>query len=378
MKDYSNKKVFLGIDVHKKHYSVTAICDGQVVKKDTIFARPEYLVDYFQKYFPGAAIESAYEAGFSGFHLHRFLEKYGAKNHVIHAAGMEIAVGDRVKTDKRDSLKLAVQLSVGRLQGNFVPSKEREDFRAVTRLRETFLKHRIRIGSQLKAVLFQQGMIPFDHTQKTSVKWIKSILAMEMSLDIRYTVEQYANLWLHITEKITEIDVRLKRQAQEDNHLEKIYKSAPGIGPLAARILANELGDMSQFSNERKLFSYVGVTPSEHSSGEHVRQGHITRQGKAVLRKVLVQSAWIAIRYDYSLFQIYQRIAKTRGGKRAIVAVARHLIGRIRSCFRTEQTYKILRIPDQIDAEISKINIETGELLKDKKNMKNKIFVNCN
>ena len=76
MRNYNNKKVFLGIDVHKKHYSVTAICDGMVVKKDTISAEPERLVSYFQKYFPGAKIESAYEAGFSGFHLHRFLETY--------------------------------------------------------------------------------------------------------------------------------------------------------------------------------------------------------------------------------------------------------------------------------------------------------------
>jgi hypothetical protein len=67
-----------------------------------------------------------------------------------------------------------------------VPSKEREDFRAITRLRETFLRHRIRIGCQLKALLFQQGMIPFDHTQKVSAKWIKSTLSGEMTSDIRY------------------------------------------------------------------------------------------------------------------------------------------------------------------------------------------------
>ena len=79
MINYNNKKVFLGIDVHKKHYSVTAICDGQVVKKDKISAEPERLVGYFQKYFPGAQIESTCEAGFSGFHLHRYLEKMELK-----------------------------------------------------------------------------------------------------------------------------------------------------------------------------------------------------------------------------------------------------------------------------------------------------------
>lgn len=96
---------------------------------------------------------------------------------------------------------------------------------------------------------------------------------------------------------------------------------------------------MSQFASERALFSYTGLTPSEYSSGEHRRQGHISRQGKPILRKILIQCSWVAIRYDSSLREIYERIAKRAGGKRAIVAVARRLVGRIRACFRTKQVY---------------------------------------
>jgi transposase len=365
MKNYIGKKVYFGIDVHKKHYSVTAICDGQVVKKDKLPAQPEILVTYFRKCFSGAVIESAYEAGFCGFHLHRYLENQGIKNHVIHAAGMEIAVGDRVKTDKRDSLKLGIQLSVGRLEGIFVPTKEREDFRTITRLRDSFLKQRIRFGCQLKSLLFLQGMIPHDHTQKVSAKWIKSILTEKMSPDVRYAVNQYANLWLHVTDKIKEVDKQLMNQAHQDEHLEKIYQSAPGIGRLAARILANELGDMSQFPNERKLFRFVGITPSEYSSGEHIRQGHISRQGRSILRRVLVQSAWVAIRHDYALLQVYERIGQKSGGKKAIVAVARRLIGRIRSCFKTGQLYKIQSIPNEVAMNFEALDVdeETGEIL---------------
>lgn len=365
MRNYIGKKVYFGIDVHKKHYSVTAICEGQVVKKDKLPAQPEGLVNYFQKCFPGAVIESAYEAGFCGFHLHRYLEKQGIKNHVIHAAGMEIAVGDKVKTDKRDSLKLGIQLSVGRLEGIFVPTKEREDFRTITRLRDSLLKQRIRFGGQLKSLLFLQGMIPHDHTQKVSAKWIKSILSEELSSDVRYAVNHYANLWIHVTEKIKEVDEQLRTQAHQDEHLEKIYQSAPGVGRLAARILANELGDMSQFSNERKLFRFVGLTPSEYSSGEHVRQGHISRQGRSLLRRVLVQSAWVAIRYDYVLLQAYERIAKKSGVKKAIVAIARRLIGHIRSCFKNDQLYRIQSIPNQALMNIEELEVdeETGEIL---------------
>ena len=75
MKDYTDKKIYLGIDVHKKIYSVTAICEKIVIKKATIAASPDGLVAFCKKYFPCAVIESSYEAGFSGFHLHRVLEK---------------------------------------------------------------------------------------------------------------------------------------------------------------------------------------------------------------------------------------------------------------------------------------------------------------
>ena len=175
MRNYTGKKVYLGIDVHKKTYAVTAICEGRVAKKDTLIADPKRLIAYCHKFFPEAEIESAYETGFCGFCLHRSLEEAGFKNKIIHAAGIEIAAGDKVKTDKKDSLKLATHLSLGRLKGIYVPSKEREDYRALTRVRETFVNHRRRFGCQLKAILFQQGLILYDDGRVVSEKWIKSL-----------------------------------------------------------------------------------------------------------------------------------------------------------------------------------------------------------
>jgi transposase len=158
MKDYTGKKIYLGIDVHKATYAVTALCEKIVAKKATLQANPEGLVTFCKKFFPGATIESAYEAGFSGFHLHRVLEKNGITNLVVHAAGIEVAVGDRVKTDKRDSLKIATQLEANRLRGIHVPSEEREEKRALTRLRDTVVEHRTTTSNQIKALLHQHGL----------------------------------------------------------------------------------------------------------------------------------------------------------------------------------------------------------------------------
>lgn len=159
-------------------------------------------------------------------------------------------------------------------------------------------------------------------------------------------------MWLELNERINEIEKQMACQAKQEGPLEMLYRSVPGIGPIAARTLANELGDMSQFKNERQIFSYAGLTPSEHSSGDHIRQGHISRQGKPILRKILVQSAWITIRVDEHLAQVFNRISATAGSKKAIVAVARHLIGRIRACIRTGSLYICpSKTKEQIESE---------------------------
>lgn len=155
----------------------------------------------------------------------------------------------------------------------------------------------------------------------------------------RTVFEKQRNQWLWLSKELEQLKQKLKEQAKQDSALENIYRSTPGIGAIHARILANELGDMSQFSHEKKLFSYTGLTPSEHSSGEHRWLGHISRQGSALLRKVLIQAAWRAIEKDKHLREAFERISKRAGKKRAIVACARKLIGRIRACFVYKQAY---------------------------------------
>jgi len=91
---------------------------------------------------------------------------------------------------------------------------------------------------------------------------------------------------------------------------------------------------MTRFANERALLSYPGLTPSEYSSGASIRRGHISRQGVSRLRHVLVETAWRALSRDPLLHAMFDRIAATRGKQRAIVAIARRLIGRIRAGLR--------------------------------------------
>lgn len=361
MRDYTGKTVFVGIDVHKKTYSVTCMCDKGIVKRDTLKAKEEGLVNYLKKYFPQAEIKTVYEAGFSGFVLHRYLLSQGIENIVVNAASVEVSSRDRVKTDKRDSLKLATQLSDSRLRGIYVPSKQREAYRELSRMREKVAKDKRRIGNRLKSLLVRQGLLGADDEEAVSSKWLDKVAGYECDESVKYCIQVGIEEWRFLKKKMKEIETQLQKQADADQELETIYRSAPGIGPIHARILANELEDMNHFRNENELFSFTGLTPCEYSSGEHKRLGHISRQGRSILRKVLIQAAWVAIYRDPSLMGIFERVAEKAGKKRAIVGIARRLIGRLRSCFNSKRVYILNH-----EAQARDVCVETGEVLENK------------
>ncbi len=114
------------IKTHKKTYACASICDGDIVKKDTIPAESSALISYIKNNFSGAEIETAYEAGFSGFNLHRQLISAGIKNIIVNPSSIEIISRDKVKNDKRDAKKIATQLAVGRLKSIYIPTSEQE------------------------------------------------------------------------------------------------------------------------------------------------------------------------------------------------------------------------------------------------------------
>ena len=339
---YRDKKVYVGIDVHKKTYSITASCDGEIVKRDTMRADINGLIGYLRKRFKGAIIYSAYEAGFSGFGLHRGLVKSGISNIVVNAGSIEIAANDKVKTDRRDSRKIAEQLSRGVLQGIYIPTEKEELDRILTRSRKQIARQKSRVANQIKSKLHYFGLIEADDEREITNKYLLELEARDLAPEIKYSLKLFIEQWRFYVVQLAEIRKKIDQQAKENKDLEEVYRSVPGVGSISARTLANELGDLSKrFSNEKRLFSYTGLTPSEHSSGEKVHKGHISRQGASWLRDILIEVAWRAIKKDGALLVAFERIGRVRGKKRAIVAIARKLIGRIRACFREGVTYQL-------------------------------------
>jgi len=338
-RDYKGKDVFVGIDVHKNSYAVAVTCEEVLVKSWSMKANPMLLVEHLEKFFEGAQIYSAYEAGFSGYQLHRLLLSKGMKNIVVNPGSIAVESNSRVKTDKRDAKKISQQLSKSLLRGIYIPSPEEEDRRSLSRGRDQVVKRRQAIGNQIKMKLYYLGLFISD--SKISESYMKRVEVLELSSGHKMMLLELVSAWREETKRIKRFDEALKKQASSDR-LESIYRSAPGVGAISSRILSNELGDMSRFENEKQLSSSSGLTPSEYSSGEHVRKGHVTRQGSPQIRAILVEIAWRAIREDQNLFEIYTRIKLRREGKRAIVAVARKILIRLRKCLKEGQPWQDL------------------------------------
>lgn len=336
---YVGKNVYIGIDVHKKSYTVVARDGNEVVKKWTTAASPQALAQQILKYFAGATIYSAYEAGFSGFVMHREFQKNGIENIVVNAAGIEVASNNRVKTDKRDALKLATLLEAGRLKGIRIPSEEQEAHRLLSRTRKQLIEDRASVKNKIRTKFHQFGVIAADENHTMTHALVEELLKNAPSNELRIAINAYWMVWKSLDEEINKIEGELKVQAKDDAN-EKTYKSVPGVGPQSARVLSNELGNMSQFKNERELFSYTGLTPSEHSSGEKVAKGHITHQGNKYVRGILIEVAWRAVEKDPTLGEFFNSLFPRTGKTKAIVAVARKLIGRIRAAFRKGEKYQ--------------------------------------
>src|SRR6266478_8441022 len=340
-RSYAGECVYVGVDVHKETYAVTCVCHKQIVKTATVQAEPTGLASSLLRWFPGATLYSAYEAGFSAFVLHRALTTAGIPNIVVNPASIAVAANDKVKTDRRDSKKLAFDLADGRLRGIYVPTEEEELARLLPRTRAQIVEHRATIARQIKAKLHPFGLIAPSCRRLIRHRYVREIAAWSLPPELQASLTLLAEQWRFATRQRIAMRRLLREQAQAQEAIDKVYRSVPGIGEVVARTLATELGDMTRFANERALFSYTGLTPSEHSSGTSVRRGHISRQGSSRVRHLLIETAWRALPRDAVLKEMFERIAATRGKKRAIVAIARRLIGRIRACFRQGTMYAV-------------------------------------
>ena len=343
--NFNGKMVSIGIDMHKRSWHITALAEGEIVLAITL-SRPNY--DAFEKVlsqFKGSYVRIVYEAGPGGFDLYDRLTADGIECIVTPPSLIPTQSGSRVKTDKKDSLKLAKLLESNMLKKVWVLSPEERSHRQLVRTRRQIVNHRSDVMRQIKSLLlFHSIEVPFSSRQQWTgpfIRWLHDVdLGDEyLNRSLKALVELFDYL---STEKkrLTHDVIQLAREEKYAQRL-RLLKTIPGIGALSAIEILVELQDITRFQTADELAAYLGLTPSQYSSGEHVRMGHITHAGNDRVRTTLVECCWILIGKDTQMRWKYENIKHRRGGKRAIVAIARTLSARIRRILLDQVPYEI-------------------------------------
>lgn len=340
--------VFIGLEDSKKSWKLCVRSGNRIVHELGIPAQFDNLLQYIQRAYPECRVRLMYEAGFHGFTLHDKLEKHDIDCDVIPPHLLVEPKSSRIKTDKRDARRLAMTLQTHDYQHSCsVPDKERREDRQISRTMVQIQKKITSTKNQLRRELEFHGLD--DHFK--SGTWYESDyrdlpsaleeLHLSCSLNVSFSI--MIETLQFLLQKKKELDRELRALMKKERYKKQmeIYTSIPGIGKLTAIRLILEWGDLSRFASGKRISSFTGLTPSEYSTGETSRKGHITGQGSRQARAWLVESAWVAIRYDPVLHEKFTAIVKRTGSKKiASVAIARKLAVRMRACIVNNQLYQ--------------------------------------
>lgn len=350
---------FVGLDVHADSIAI-AVAEPGRGEPDVLAVIPNDTAKLLKRLRRLGTVKCCHEAGPTGFGLHRDLTAAGIDNIVVAPSLVPQKAGDRVKTDRRDAIKLARFLRSGDLTEVRVPDAATEAMRDLERARDDAKRAERTARHQLGKFLLRHGR---RWPGKTA--WTKPHMAWIRVQRFEHPAQQRVlDDYLKAVEDLGECAKSLTRtmvELVESWSLRPLVKSLQalrGINVVTATIIAAELGDLSRFDTAPKLMGYLGLVPSEHSSGEGRQQGRITRAGNGHVRRVLVEAAWayrfrpaksVAIRArSRGVSDEIQRIAwraqerlcaryrtlQARGKNKTVTAIARELAGFIWSIGR--------------------------------------------
>lgn len=289
-------KFFVGLDVHAETIEVGVAEAGREPGRcvGSIKHDVPKLLKLLARYGDSRDVHVVYEAGPTGYGLQRALAKRGYRCEVIAPSLIPKRAGDRVKTDRRDCKRLAELSRAGELCRVWVPDPADEAIRDLARAREDAVNARKQARQQLKAFLLRHELRYRQRTSwtKTFYRWLSSLSFQSSGAQTAFT--EYWQAVGSADERVARLTDALVRSIA-GWRFEPVVKALlvlRGIDWISAISLVAEIGDMQRFSHPRQLMAYLGLVPSEHSSGERVVRGGITKAGNGHGRRLLTEAAW--------------------------------------------------------------------------------------
>lgn len=354
-----SRTIYLGLDVHKDSVTIAVLPAGAetptaITKLPHDYARLERQFRTLAQ--DGVTIQACYETGGTGFALQRAITRWGHHCDVVATSLIPTPTGRRRKFDKHDATQLARLYAKGELTPVRVPTTAEEDDRELVRCRTTVQGELVRVRHFLLKFLTRHGYRFTDGTHWTQKHWAwLRAMREELAPGAQQAMDEYLALHAYVAARRTALDAAITALAATPRYAPCVarLRCYRGIDTHAAMVLLTELGtDWRRFATAPGAMAYVGLVPSEASSGERERRGAITKAGNSRCRHVLVQAAWSARyrspmsatlrarraeqpaatvvhaqRAQERLHTLYRRVRDRRGPQIAVVAVARELMG---------------------------------------------------
>lgn len=349
---------FIGLDVHKEMIQVAIAQEGRTSKAvfyGSIYNTPLHIDKLMRKLKSnGSELKVVYEAGPTGYGIYRQLKAQRIDCAVVAPSLIPQKSGERIKTDRRDAKNLARLHRSGDLTEVYVPHEDDEAIRDLTRARDDARINAKKAKHRLSSFLLRHNKI-----YTGPGRWKKSHFAWLAEVSMSHPAQQTA-LQEYI-DTLNECLQRIDRLTSEIDNVVKQWRMAPvvnaiqslrGVSQIVAVTTLAELGDISRFENPKQLMAYLGLVPSEHSSGAKTKRGHITKTGNGHVRRVLTEAAWayrfkarkslhilrrqkgipssickIAWKAQLRLCAKYKRLINRKATQVAVTAVARELVG---------------------------------------------------
>ena len=352
---------FVGLDVHAETIAIAvAEPGGDVRSLGTIPNRPESLRKLIRTLGAVTGLRVCYEAGPTGYALYWQLTALGVRCEVVAPTLVPVKAGDRVKTDRRDALKLARSYRAGDLTPVWVPDAAHEALRDLVRAREAAKRDQLRARQRLGKFLLRHGRQRPPTVKATWTKrhleWIHTAVHFDQRAQ-EIVLADYVHEVEHVAMRIAGLDHAITDAARlapaPMRAVIRARQALRGVAEITAVTIVAEVGELSRFQQARQLMGYSGLVPSEYTTGDRRRTGHITKTGNAHLRRVVVEAAWayqfrpwlggyllkrqvglsedvkaIAWSAQHRLHRRYQTLlAKGKNKPQIVTAVGRELLG---------------------------------------------------
>ena len=340
--------VYIGIDLHRKRSQVAALDEsGELLFNRRVATRADELFraigDAGEK-----PVEVVFEATFGWGWLADLLAEAGIPTHMAHPLATKAISSARVKNDAVDAKTLAHLLRTELLPEAWLAPPPAREARRLVRMGAGLVRIRTKLKNQIHAVLGEHG-VEVEMSDLFGSAGRRLLAGLRLPVVSQQRLEACLRLIDQLSEEVAVADQQLKALLGQDARVARLLP-IPGIGITIAATIVAEVWDVSRFETPDQLCSWAGLTPSERTSADNVRRGHISKQGSRWLRWVMVEAAIHALR-DPQLREFFGRIARRRGNKIARVAVARRLLTLAYYALRSETGCRSYPLPSSTSVE---------------------------